>query len=247
VAAGVVVVVVGGVIWGGYLISTYIVPVVGPQARAKLIVTAQDKPGVFRSISIALRVAKKGDVIEIADENIAENIVWEGSPSRSTEVTIQAAPGKTVIWRSAHKDPDTPLIKLANASFFKLNGEGIILDGDLGDKGKVKDLILVQSSSDGLTIEGAQLKNFGRSAVAVMNAAGNVDNPIRLHNLSALTPPADKDGSVFFINANPDMRIKQVDYIEITDVHAPDLLPVQILRAENGALGSRYHKLPGDN
>jgi len=41
------------------------------------------------------------------------------------------------------------------------------------------------------------------------------------------------------------MRIKQVDYIEITDEHAPGLLPAQILRAENGALGNRYKRLPG--
>ena len=115
---------------------------------------------------------------------------------------------------------------------------------DLGDKGKVRDLILILSSSDGLAVEGAQFKNYGRSAVAVINAAGNVEFPILLNNLTALTPPADKEGSVFFIDAKPDMRIKQVDYIEINDVHAPGLLPAQIFRAENGALGGKYAKLP---
>jgi eukaryotic-like serine/threonine-protein kinase len=250
IAAGLVVVVVGGLIWGGYLIySNYIAPAVGPQTRPKLIVSSQDagKPGVYKSIAVALRVAKKDDVIEIADESIEENISWEASPSRSTEVTIQAAPGKSVVWRSAdRKDPRKPLLKLSNASFFKLKGDGITFDGDLGDKGKVRDLILILSSAEGLAIDGAQFKNFGRSGVAVINAAGNVEFPIRLRNLTALTPPADKDGGVFFLDAKPDMRIKQVDYIEITDVHAPGLLPAQVLRAENGALGGRYAKLPGN-
>ena len=151
------------------------------------------------------------------------------------------------MWRSARKDPSEPIIKLSNASFFKLKGERITFDGDLGEKGKVKDMILIVSSSEGLTIEGAHFKNFGRSAVAVVNAAGNVEFPIRLNNLTALTPPADKEGSAFYIDAKSDMRIKQVDYIEITNVQGPGLTPIQLFRAENGALGGKYAKLPGGN
>src|SRR5262249_8945174 len=150
------------------------------------------------------------------------------------EVTIQAAPGKSVVWRSARKDPNEPILKLSNAAFFKLKGDGITFDGDLGEKGKVKDLILVLFGSEGVSVEGAQFKNYGRSAVAVTNGVGTVNDPIRLQALTALSPPADKDGSMFYLDAKSDIpRFKQVDYIEITDVHAPGLTPAQILRAEN--------------
>jgi eukaryotic-like serine/threonine-protein kinase len=248
VLAGFLVVVVGGAIWGGYALYTYLHAPAGDAAgRAALVVSSQNagKPGVYKSLQTALRFAKKDDVIEIDDDTIAENIVWEANPSRSTEVTIQAAPGKSVVWRSRAKDPSEPILKLSNATFFKLKGERITFDGDLGEKGKVKDMILVLSDSTGLALEGAQFKNFGRSAVSVVNAAGNVEFPIRLHNLTALTPPADKDGSAFYIDAKPDMRIKQVDYIEMTDVRGPGLTREQLFHAENGALGGKYAKLPG--
>src|SRR5207249_3908143 len=74
VAAGVLVVLVGGVIWGGYLIYTHFVapPTADGPVRTKLIVTkdAGTKPGVYRTIQAALRVAPKDAIIEIADETI---------------------------------------------------------------------------------------------------------------------------------------------------------------------------------
>jgi serine/threonine protein kinase len=248
VLAGVLVVVVGVGLW---LYSIFTSLGVNGQARPRLLVSAQEagKPGVYKSVQAALRVAQKDDIIEIADESIEENIFQEFNPRHSMEVTIQAAPGKSIIWRSARKDPNQPIIRLSGASFFKLKGEGITFDGNLAGKEKVKDLVFVLSSSEGLTLEGAQFKNFGRSAVCIMNAAGNVEFPMRFNGLTALTPPADKDGSMFYIDAQPNMRIKQVDYIEITDVRAPGLAREQIWREENGALGRKYHKLqlPGAN
>ena len=249
VGAGVLVVVVGGLIWGGYLIYTnFIAPQVpGGPARPKLIVTkdAAGKQGVYRTIQAALRVASKDDVIEIADETIEENVVCEYSPRYTTEVTLQAAEGKQVVWRSARKDlPTEPLLKLNGAAFFKLNGNGITLDGDLGEKGKIKDLVLVTSVCPGLTIDGVELKNYSRSGICVMNAEGSLEFPMSLKAISALTGPVDKEGSVFYIDAKPEMRIKQVDYIEIIEPQTSGIAADKVLRVENGVLGTNYVKLP---
>jgi serine/threonine protein kinase len=242
VAGAAVVVLAGAAAWLYYLFT---LPPGGPQARPKLTVSAKDagRPGVYRSVQAALRVAQANDVIELADDSLEENLLVEFKNGQTSEVTVQAVPGRQVVWRSAKKDPKDSLIRLSGASFFRLKGEGITFDGDLGAKGKVNDLIVVTSSADGVTLEGAQFKNFGRSAVCVINAAGNAENPIRLLGLSALTPPAEKEGSVVFLDARPDaMKFKQVDYIEISDIQAPGMEPKQVIHAENGALGGKYAK-----
>ena len=248
VGAALLVVLVSAAIWAGFLIYTHYIspPSADGPVRTKLIVTkeAGSKSGTYRSILAALRVAPKNAIIEIADDTIEENLVWEFNPRFNTEVTLQAAEGTQVVWRSAHKDqPADPLLKLNGASFFKLKGKGITLDGDLGAKGKIKDLVLIMSSSQGLLIEDVQLKNYGRSGICVMNAEGSLEHPLRLHAVTALTAPADKDGSVFYLDASPNMRIKQVDYIEITEPVTTGTA-AKVWRAENGVLGPNYKKLP---
>jgi serine/threonine protein kinase len=246
VLAAFLVVVVGG----SLLIYFYFANPADPNARAApppMIVSAKDagKQGVYRSIAAALRVAPKDAVIEIADDVIEENIRWEAHPARSTEVTIQAAAGKEVLWRSAAKDADTPLVRLTGAEFFKLKGPGLTLDGSIGDKGKVQDLVLIIGSSPGLTIENVKFKDFGRSAVCVHSAAGNVENPIVLRGLTALTLPVQKDGSVVYISAKEHMRIKQVDFLDVSDIQAAGAANDQLVRWENGTLGDRGVRIPG--
>ncbi len=244
VLAGGLVVVIGGGIWLYFFLTAAPAAV---QERPRLAVAARDagKPGVYKSLQAALRVAQQGDVIEIADETLEENVVVQFNNRNTTEVTVQAAPGKQVVWRAARKDPATPILRLDGAAFFKLKGEGITLDGDLGDKGKVKDLVLILSSAHGLTVEGAQFKNFGRSAVAVNSAQGNLEHPIRLQGLTGLTPPADKDGCLIHLDARPDMRFNQIDYIEISDVRGAGLAENQLVRSENGTLGDKLVRFPG--
>ena len=204
------------------------------------------RPGVYRTITEALRVAPQGAVIEIADDVIEENVRWGEQAGRSTEVTIQPTAGKTVTWRPKTGDP---LLRLTNAMFFKLKGPGLILDGDLGAKAKgkknVKDLVYVVGSAQGLTVEDVQVKNYDRSAVCIFSAAGDMDNPIRIKGVTALSPPSDKDGAVVYIDAKPEMRIKQVECIVVDPVQGADVPPAQLVRAGNGALGDRQVQIAG--
>jgi eukaryotic-like serine/threonine-protein kinase len=251
----------GAVVAGAFVLYSFLTTPPDAQANvpAKLLVSQKDggkQPGVYKTITAALRVAPKDAVIEITDDIIEENVLFEYHPSRSTEVTLQAAPGKEVVWRSKSKNPDDKLLQLTGAAFFKLKGPGLILDGELGDKvnakdkekgkNKVGDLIYIMGSSHGLTIEDVQARNFDRSAVCVISAAGDDKSPIQIKGVTALTGPADKEGSVIFIDVKANMRIKQVDGIVVEGVQGPAGLPAsQLIHCGNGALGDRLVQIPG--
>src|SRR5262249_30964019 len=117
------------------------------------------------------------------------------------EVTLQAAPGKEVRWKPAKKDESKPILFLSKAQGFKLKGQGIILDGDLGGGKRVKDLIFIAFYSPGLTIDDVQLKNFAETGVHVMNAAGDAARPIRLHHVCGTTEKATA-GVLLDVSAN---------------------------------------------
>jgi serine/threonine protein kinase len=247
VGAALIVVLVGGAIYGGYLIYSHFVgtEINGPPERPRLIVSRKEAEAgtknCYKSIQAALHVAQPGDVIELA-EDIEENLVWNFTPRITTEVTIQPAPGKEIAWRSRGKNPADSLLRLTGAKFFKVKGPGLTLDGDIGDKGKLKDLVFLLGRCQGLLIEDVQFRNFGRSAVCVFSAEGDLEHPIQLKGLTALTAAAEKDGAMFYIDAKPDFNVKQVDYLTISDCQAQ---AGQLVRAENGALGDKLVRIPG--
>jgi eukaryotic-like serine/threonine-protein kinase len=242
--AALFVVVVGGGLW---LYSFFRPAEAAVDAEPPLIVSTQgpNKPGVYRSVAAALGVARQNAVIEIHDD-IAENVRWAADARRATEVTIQAAPGKEVTWRSNSPDPRSPLLHLTSTQFLKIKGPGLTLSGDLAGKAneKVRDLIYVIGTSPGLVIEDVKFRDFGHSGVCVFSAAGTVEEPMRLKGLTALTPPALKDGSLVYINVSPDMKVKQVDYLDVSDLQGAGLAPEQLVHAENAALGPNV-RLPG--
>jgi hypothetical protein len=161
----------------------------GPQ---KLIVTQDDRPGRFTSVGQALAKARTGDIIELQDEQHFESLIVNSGRFK-TEVTLQAAPGKKVVWRpKPNSDDATPVIKLYKAAGFSLKGQGITIDGSLANgKGKVKDAVEVTLFSPGLVVEDLQIQNFGRSAVTFANAAGTPDQHIGLSGIGVQLPPGE--------------------------------------------------------
>ena len=195
------------------------------------------RPHAFRSIKLALDQAKLGSIIELRDDIHEENVIIEPARGR-TEVTIQAAPGKEVLWRSAKSDPDTPLIKTYKASGFKLKGMGIILDGTLA-KGQLNELIMITGDSPGLLIDDLQLKSFARSAILVMNSTGTPDQPIRLHRMTATIEKTEKPRAVFYLDANPKVTPNVNDHIEITDCEFRGIDAKNAIRfKDNSVLGN---------
>src|SRR5262249_49068234 len=138
-------------------------------------------------IQSALRNAEIGSVIELWDDTYEENVIVDPGRGR-TAVTLQAAPGKQIVWRSGRNDPSQPILTLSKAGEFKLKGTGITFDGILSDKkNHVKDLMTIQFESPGLAVDDVQFKNFARSAILVMNANGAPKQPIKLTRLATET------------------------------------------------------------
>jgi hypothetical protein len=186
----------------------------------------------YRSIMQALRAAKAGDVIHLTDAVHQENLLIEPKSNVATDVTVQAAPGKEVVWKSASRDDKIALLTLQHAAKFKVKGPGLTFDGTLPAGKRVRDLIVVNFVAPGLTIDDVALKNFGRSGVNVMNAWGNKENPIRLVNLSAsATPPLDPKTkapdpmfAALFFDANPDITHPPYnDFMEVDEVQLEGL------------------------
>ncbi len=177
--------------------------------RHAALTVSKDGSKGFKSISQALRSAKPGDVIEIFDAVHEENLVVD---ARGADVTLQAAPGLDVRWipDQKKKDERAPLIHISKAPGFHIKGKGITLDGTLDNDRRTRDLMLITSTSPGLTIEDLQFVNVGQNAVKIMNAQGSKEQPIRLLGLSA----AKGEAGIAF-DANPDVMPPINDYIEI--------------------------------
>jgi len=189
----------------------------GATVRRQLIVTRDvSKPNHYASITRALEDASPGDVIELRDELHEENLMLDPNRNLPTQVTIQAAAGVTVVWKPKYKNENSPLLNATRARGLVV--KGITFDGTIDDKHKVKDLVRIVSECPGLVLENLEFKNFGRTALTVVNCAGDPDNPIRLTDLRAAGPSPEPTYAPFYFNAIPQARPEKNDYIEITGI-----------------------------
>jgi hypothetical protein len=167
------------------------------------------------SIGLALQKAQQGSVIELLDTEHAENLVIDPARIPTTHVTLRAAPGNQVTWRSRTTDQDEPIIKLSRASDFKFEGKGITLDGTLS-KGRVRNLMMIMSDCRALTVEDLRFTKFARTAVLLMNTAGTASQPIRLHRLTTVTDrKAENPLAPIYFDANPKIPPVKNNHIEI--------------------------------
>src|SRR5262245_5776513 len=109
--------------------------------------------GSFRTVRAAMQSAQPGDVIQLLDNEHLENLHIDQRDIKdlTTDVTIQAVPGRDVVWRSARNDETVPVLTLQNARNFRV--KGITFDGAIDATKRVKDLIVINFASAGLTVE----------------------------------------------------------------------------------------------
>ncbi|MCS7045012.1 MAG: hypothetical protein NZO58_01520, partial [Gemmataceae bacterium] len=185
-------------------------------ARKPLEVTKElGRPNTYRSIEAALRVAEPGDVIQLLDADYRETLLVEPRHQLTTSVTIEAAPGREVVWRPAAKDENRPILTLQKARGFKINGKGLTFDGAIDEKRRLKDLIAINFDSPGLAIEDATFTNFSRCAVSIVNAGGAKDRPIRLLNLKYVVGAGLSPDAAVLFDAKADIEPPQNQYIEL--------------------------------
>lgn len=219
-------------------------PVPVRAARPVLVVTRQPgKNNSYRTIGQALRNAQKGDVIELQDEVHEENLIVDPASNMETEVTLQAAPGKAILWSPTGKDQAAYLIYLYKARNFRLNGKGITLDGRMKAGGQLRDLVFITSQCSGLTLEGIRLQDFTRSAVTIMNSMGTREAPIRLLDLHVVAAAKTTPLAGIYLDANPKMQPAYNDFLEIDP--SSEFLGLdperQVKRKDDSAVGNNIN------
>jgi serine/threonine protein kinase len=196
-----------------------------------------DKPNSYRSILQALRAAQPGDVIVLHDAEHFENLLIEPRMKDiTTDVTIQVAPGKEVVWKPFRREESVPLLTLQGARNFKIHGRGLTFDGAIDDKKRVQNLIVLNFTSPGLAIEDATLKGFGRSAVNVVNVFGSKEKWVRLANLHTISAAPEQPQAGLLFEANEQVQPPFNDFIEIVDVRT-DGVKEGIKKADNTVVG----------
>lgn len=216
-----------------------------PVGPPKLEVSKDPKrPGAFPNIQQALRNAKAGSVIELWDEIHEENLLID--PTKGpTNVTIQAAAGREVLWRPAKNDPELPLVKLAKASEFRLRGKGIILDGTLDNTRRVNELMMITADCTGTAVEDLFFQKFARSAILLMNCTGTADQPIKLHRLTMITDAAEKPRAAIYLDANPKVIPEKNDHIDIQGCEFHGFDPRKAIQFRDNSVMDKDVRWPG--
>lgn len=189
----------------------------------------------FRTIRAAMQNAQPGDVIQLLDGEHLENLHIDQRDIKdlTTDVTIQPVPGREVVWRSARNDETVPVLTLQNARNFRV--KGITFDGTIDAAKRVKDLVIINFASAGLTIEDASFRNFGHSGVYIVNASGSRDKPIRLVNLRATAMTGASPEAAVLFEAKDQVDPPQNQFIEMSGCEFPGLTAVkEIGNAPNG-------------
>jgi serine/threonine protein kinase len=209
--AFVVLAIVGTAIW--WFVQPAAVPVRKERTPQTLLVTRDEsKPKAFRSIEHALRHAKPGDTIQLADEVHKENLTL----IKTKDISIQAAPGKEVLWTSfVQNDPATPLIYANNCENVHIVGKGITLDGALDGGKKANHLIHIAMESPNVSIEDLKLRNFANAGILMTNAAGQESKPIKLARIEGESKGAPQG---IYLDANKDVRPPINDFIEAVNI-----------------------------
>lgn len=171
-----------------------------------------------RSIKAALAAAEVDSVIEIWDEVVEENVYVELKRKR---ITLQAAEGREVVWRSATNDPITPILRIHKTAEFRFKGKGITFDGTLDKKGRANNLIMLTGDCPGTTVEDAQLKNFANAGIFIINAAGSEKGPLKLSGLKIFQPDGAKVKAAIYFDANPQVTPNPNDDIVIESSEFP--------------------------
>jgi serine/threonine protein kinase len=211
-----------------------------PARRALLVGRQGAGENPYPTLAQAMKAAVAGDVIELTDEEMEDNVVLTGQQLKSSAVTLRAAPGKSIIWTSKKGKEAEPLLALSDLKGFILDGDRISFDG----KGKMSHLILVSLRCSGLEVRNVTLKGYTDYGIKIMNSTGAEGRPIRLTSLRA-DLPVSKDGAVVYLDATPGISPDHVDYLDLRDCLVAGLPDHLIKRKSDKVTGSHVDGPPG--
>ena len=156
----------------------YIVTALNKAPESKtLVVTRAGQKGTFLSIRDALKQAKSGDRVVVAEETWEETLDLKGDEAKGIAIVSNPNAKKPVVWQLAATAPDKqPLIRIDGV--VGLHIKGFILDG----LERVPSLISVRGNCPGVTLEGLHFQGFQQCAVGFERATGTSDEPISLQD-----------------------------------------------------------------
>jgi serine/threonine protein kinase len=177
----------------------------------------------FRTIADALKSKdlQRGDVIQINDERHEEQLQVAAKLAQRypADLTIQAAPGKNVVWYNSVKSRlDAPVIYvvgLGAANSLRIQGPNLTIDGALDADAKLDTLVDISGDAPGLTFDKVKFKGFKKSAISLAGAQGTAERPIRFIDCHFEGgDDRDADAAIAF---QPSSRPS--DFIEFTALH----------------------------
>ncbi len=165
----------------------------------------------LRTVREALAKAKPGDRIVVQSETHEEKLhLLDGKLPTRVTIEGRAASGKLVSWRPPAEHPPTePLFHLVNAEGLRL--KGFHFDG----QNRTNDLVVLTGRCPGLCFEDVHLEGFSRSAIRLMNCAGEDAKPVSLLRVRASTLNEPETALLFEADPNAVPQINQ--FIEVRE------------------------------
>jgi serine/threonine protein kinase len=185
-----------------------------PPPSPSVLYVSTTKEGAVRTLHEALRRARQGNRIVILDGRI------NGAPTDTLnknkvakDITIEAEPGATVIWRLRDGVAQAPTL-LALTQLDGLCLRGFTFDGE----GRVQDLIQISDSCPGLKLENLKFQGFERRAISIANVEGKPDRPVLLSNLY-FSSAKEVEAGIYFDAGKNIIGIPANRHIVVSDLH----------------------------
>ena len=166
-----------------------------PGEAKTLLVTRAGQKGSYTSIGDALKQAKPGDRIIVAEETWEEALDLAHDEGKGVSIESNPDAKKPVVWRTPRTHNDTqPLVHVDGVSGLRI--KGFILDG----LDRIPTLVVVSGNCPGTTLDGLHFQGFQQCAVIFDRAAGTSDEPVSLTN-SRIAPATSKPSALRFEEA----------------------------------------------
>jgi serine/threonine protein kinase len=160
----------------------------------------------YKTVREALPEARPGDCIVVQDD-VEEPLRLEGRDGNG--VSIEAAPGKRIVWTCPADEVDGPFFLLAGVKGVHL--KGFVIDGG----NKVGNLIQLRGQCPGVVLEDMEWKGFTRAALAIRACkGGRGKDAVRVTRVRAVTP-ADHPADYAVIFEHTELR--PTEYVTVRD------------------------------
>jgi len=147
--------------------------------------------GAFRTIRDAVAKSEPGDHVVIKAEWWEERVDLRNV----RDITIEAEPGMTVVWRHPGRARSAPSLLLVD-SVENVRISGLTLDGQFG----VGEVIRATGRCPGLILENLTLTGSNVNTISLASCAGTSDHPVSLNGLKIATEYPIDSGLSFEIN-----------------------------------------------